>query len=161
MPIYPRTSFVRIHRGSKPTARVMSHHGEVKAVIKYMPWLEVYEKEKPFTILIDVPKGGDREDRRNNNIRFEEKSQSFSNVRGREQEFDLDDHGFVYRRRHFDFDNYTDQASVENTFLSEVEEFLRAEMDGVDQVHFFDWRVIPTLPSCLPALSALRHFWLI
>lgn len=111
----------------------------VKASIKYIKWQDLYEREKPFQIFIDIPK--DAVDQRYNNLEFENKEEIFFDVRGREQEFGLDDHGFTYRHHHFEFDDFEDRTSVESRYLPMVEQFLRNELEDVGKVFFFDWRV--------------------
>lgn len=118
---------------------VLEEPQQIDATIKYMQYLELYEKEKPYQILIDIPE--DAGDRRYNNIKFEQKEQTFRNVRGHERSFDLDDHGFTYRSHDFNFDNYEHRQSVERVYLPKVERFLKAEVEGIDKVFFFDWRV--------------------
>lgn len=111
----------------------------VKASIKYIKWQELYEKEKPFQIFIDIRK--DAVDQRYHNLVFENKQETFFNIRGREQEFRLDDHGFAYHHHHFNFDDYEDRVSVESSYLPQVESFIRNEVEEVDKVFFFDWRL--------------------
>lgn len=111
----------------------------VKASIKYIKWQQLYEREKPFQIFIDIPK--DAVDQRYNNLVFEDKEETFFNVRGREHEFGLNNHGFTYRRHHFEFDDFENRTSVESRYLPLVEQFMRSELEDVGKVFFFDWRV--------------------
>lgn len=109
------------------------------ATVKFMLWLELYEKEKPFQILIDVPE--DSADQTHNNQQFERKEQIFRNTRGQENSFDFDAHGFTYRFHDSDFDDFEDQQRVESVYLPKVESLLRKGVEGIDRVLFFDWRV--------------------
>ena len=112
---------------------------EAVSNIKYIKQLELYEREKPFQILIDIPKTAP--DQRYTNLVYEDKEETFYDVRGKEQRFSLDDHGFTYRHHDFEFDEYEDRDSVEANYLPKIEQFIRAEVEDVDKVFFFDWRV--------------------
>lgn len=127
-------------RQQKVETNVKQGPNEVTASIKFMKWIPLYETEKPFQILIDLPE--DAADKRHNNLAFEWQEQTFRNFRGQDfKSFNLDDHGFTFRKQHFNFDNYTDQGAVERDYFPQLEKFLRREVDGVDRVFFFDWRV--------------------
>ena len=107
--------------------------------IKYIKFLELYKREKPFSILIDIPKNAP--DQRYTNVVYEDREETFHDVRGKEQTFSLNDHGFTYRHHNFEFDDYEDREAVEAGYLPKVEQFIRAEVEDVDKVFFFDWRV--------------------
>ena len=111
----------------------------VKASIKYIRWQQLYEREKPFQIFVDIPP--DAADQRYNNLVFENKEETFHNIRGQERKFSLNGHGFTFRHYDFDFDDFEDRASVESIYLPKVEKFIKAEIEDVDKVFFFDWRV--------------------
>lgn len=107
--------------------------------IKYIKDLDLYRKEKPFQILIDIPK--DAPDQRFTNLVYEDKEELFRDVRGKEDTYSLDDHGFTYRHRNFGFDKYEDRSAVEAYYLPKIEQFIEDEVEDVDKVFFFDWRV--------------------
>ncbi|MCJ1434733.1 hypothetical protein MMC27_004103 [Xylographa pallens] len=109
------------------------------STIKYIKELELYEREKPFQILIDIPKSAP--DQRYTNLVYEDREETFHDVRGKETTFTLNDHGFTYRRHNFEFDDYEDREAVEANYLPKVEEFIKAEVEDVDKVFFFDWRL--------------------
>lgn len=60
---------------------------------KYIKWLDLYKKEKPFQIFIDIPKTAP--DQRFTNLSYEEREETFRDVRGQEESFTLNDHGFA------------------------------------------------------------------
>lgn len=107
--------------------------------IKYIKDLELYKREKPFQILIDIPK--DAPDQRYTNLDYEDREEKFHDVRGKEQMYSLDDHGFAYRHHDFAFDEYENRAAVEANYLPKIEHFIKKEIQDVDKVFFFDWRV--------------------
>ena len=111
----------------------------VAVTLQFLDWQDLYETEKPFQIFIDVPK--DAEDPRDTNLVFKSVDVKFHNVRGQSDEFTLDDHGFMYRQHTTAVSDFTDRKVVVDDYLPEVEALLRKEVEGVDRVFFFDWRV--------------------
>jgi len=107
--------------------------------IRYLKNLELYKREKPFQILIDIPE--DAPDQRSTNLEYEDKEVEFQDVRGKEQAYTLNDHGFTYRHYDFGFDEYEDREAVEKRYLPKVEDFIRKEVDEVDKIFIFDWRL--------------------
>jgi hypothetical protein len=111
----------------------------IKVSLKFLKWQELYEVEKPFQIFIDIPK--DAKDQRDTNLVFETVDIDASNVRDCLQDLSIDTHGFMYRSRPTTFTDFTNKPAVEALYLPEVEKILREELDNVDRVFFFDWRV--------------------
>lgn len=107
--------------------------------IKYIKRLDLYKKEKPFQIFIDIPKTAP--DQRFTNLLYEEREETFRDVRGKEENFTLNDHGFAYYHHDFGFDDYENREAVEANYLPKLEDFLRAKVEDVGKVLFFDWRV--------------------
>lgn len=123
--------------------------------IKYIKDLELYEREKPFHILINIPP--DAPDQRHTNLEYEDREEVFHDVRGKEQDFNLDDHGFTYRHHDFCFEEYENRAAVEANYLPKIEQFLRAEVQDVDKVFFFDWRVLSLCRYCHPLSTEFTY----
>lgn len=117
----------------------METHDEV-ITFQYIVWQDLYLKEKPFQLFLDIP--SDAPDQRKTNIEFEHKEVVVQDIRANEETFSLDSHGFMVRRSGT-LSSLVDMTttSVESIYLPAVEEFLRAEVEGVDRVFFFDWRV--------------------
>ncbi|KAI0406995.1 methyltransferase CmcJ [Xylaria palmicola] len=116
--------------------------GTVTAAVNYIKKLPIYEKEKPFQILIPIPP--DAEDPRTSNIEFEEREQIFNDIRGQAEQFNLDDHGFqiVHAPTALHPFDAANQDFIKTRYLPEVEEILRKHVPGgFDRVLFFDWRV--------------------
>lgn len=115
--------------------------GTVTAEVLYLKKLPLYTKEKPFQLF--VPPAADAVDKRADNLEFEAKEQTFVDIRGREDEFSLDTHGFqtgVYPTR-LDSDMFGDRETVETRYFDEVREILKDVEGGYDEVFLFDWRV--------------------
>ena len=115
---------------------------DLAITLQFLQWQDLYKTEKPFQIFINVPK--DAKDPRNTNLLFESVNVKVLDVRGQSGKYTLDDHGFIYRQHTTSISSFTDRKSVVDNYLPEVEALLRKEIDGVDRVFFFDWRVYRT-----------------
>lgn len=111
----------------------------IRAELKFLKWQQLYELEKPFQIFINIP--DDAKDRRTTNLNFENVQVELTDARTLTTQPSLDEHGFVYRHHEIASLDYTDRKEVESIYLPELESLLKTELDGVDQVFFFDWRV--------------------
>ena len=115
--------------------------GIVTAEIQYLKRLPLYTKEKPFQLF--VPVATDAVDTRSTNLEFEAKEQTFEDVRGREEIFSLDEHGFQFgvHPTKLGPELFGDRDAVETRYFDEVKEILRDIEGGYDEVFLFDWRV--------------------
>ncbi|KAK4455291.1 hypothetical protein QBC34DRAFT_389712 [Podospora aff. communis PSN243] len=108
---------------------------------QYLQWQELYETEKPFQILLDIPE--DSPEQRRHNLVFEDGPvETVHDVRGRESEYSLDKNGFTYIKRASNMapDDFTNRDKVTNVFLPELEAMLKETLDDVDQVFIYDYR---------------------
>ena len=112
-----------------------------KASIQYLKWDPLFNKEKPFHVFMDIPL--DAKDQRVTNITFEDHDVEFHDIRGCEETFSLDTNGFMVRKHQPDAMHFASREAVESQYLPEIEHFLKREVDEVDRVCFFDWRVRP------------------
>lgn len=110
-----------------------------RASILYLRWDKLFEKEKPFHVFREIPPNA--KDQRVTNITFEQKVVEFHNIREREELFELDTHGFMIRHHQPELSNFANKQAVESLYLPEVEKLLKRELDRVDHVCIFDWRV--------------------
>jgi hypothetical protein len=55
----------------------------------------------------------------------------------------IDEKGFVYRKHKtkVPVEGFLSRETVEKDYLPEVEELIKGELEGVDRLFFFDWRV--------------------
>ncbi|KAL9598501.1 MAG: hypothetical protein Q9219_004474 [cf. Caloplaca sp. 3 TL-2023] len=113
--------------------------------LSFLDWQELYESEKPFQIFIDIPE--DAEDQRDTNLVFKPASVLVQDVRGHVANFSLDTHGFIYREHTAKTTDFTNRESVERTYLPEIEDLLKREVEGVDRIFFFDWRLRKNAPE--------------
>lgn len=54
--------------------------GDVIATLNYLQKLDIYQHEKPFEILMEIP--ADAKDQRQNNTKFEARYQTIHDIRG-------------------------------------------------------------------------------
>ena len=112
---------------------------DLEVTLKFLDWQELYSREKPFQIFIDVP--DDAVDQRSSNLVFRNVEVPLKDVRTVPEDFSLDVNGFVYRKYKSSFSNILNRDTVETTYLPEIEAILRQELLGVDRIFIFDWRV--------------------
>ena len=68
--------------------------------------------------------------------------QTITDIRGREADFDTDEHGFAVAKWGFPRDiDYASVSEVEGRYREEVERMLRKTVGGVDEVVCFNWKV--------------------
>ncbi|KAI1143250.1 hypothetical protein F5Y05DRAFT_408700 [Hypoxylon sp. FL0543] len=119
-------------------------HGEMKANIGFLQWDDLYNIEKPFQITTDIPV--DAEDKRSSNLSFETKRKLIRDIRHLEAPPILDDCGFTLRHRPSRLIDFSSKEKITSTYLPEVEEVIRSELDNVEKVFIFDWRLRSSEP---------------
>ena len=114
---------------------------EEKATLQYLKWQKLYETEKPYQLFSTVTKQ-ELPVRGATNLEWTEgEVETIHDVRGRISQFTLDKNGFAFRTSPTDFRHFESTERIEQIYPPEVEDILRREVDGVDQIHFFDWRI--------------------
>ena len=102
--------------------------------------MPLYDTEKPFQIFINIP--DDATDKRTTNLAFENVKVEVQDVRQfPTTHFQLNQHGFTYCSHHLQPDQLMNQTSIEDLYLPEMESLIRVNLEDVDRVFFFDWRV--------------------
>lgn len=114
------------------------------AAIQFVKWQPLYEKEKPFQLFLDLPP--DVADQRKTNLVFETKQVDIKDIRGEEHNFTLDGNGFAYGTIQ-GFHDIDSKDEVVQRYLPAVEDLLRQQVEGVDRVFIFDWRVRTSFKS--------------
>ena len=114
---------------------------EEKATLQYLKWQDLYETEKPYQLFSAVTQH-DLPVRGATNLEWTEGDvESIHDVRDIISQFALDKHGFAFRKAPTNFRDFESTEQIEKIYLPEVEDILKLEIEGVDQVHFFDWRI--------------------
>jgi hypothetical protein len=119
-----------------------------KTQFLYLKGLDLYTREKPFQVFLDIPK--ESPDQRKSNLVYEDgPTEVVHDVRGHESEFSIDTNGFTFIKHQSKLSNeqFEDTRAVEDIYLPECLNLLKENLDGVDRVHFFDWRA-----SALPRM---------
>lgn len=110
----------------------------VRASVQFLKWQDLYNKEKPFNIFLDIPL--EAKEQRKTNLVFEDIEIPIEDIRGNEHNFTLDNHGFMTTRLPR-FIGSLDTETVQNKHLPAVERLLKEKVEGADRVFIFDWRV--------------------
>ena len=112
---------------------------DVRAEVRYAVWSDLFKSEKPFEVFVGLPE--DAKDCRKSNVVFENTETLVRDVRGKEDQFTLNENGFKYCKHRTAVENFDQQDVVKEKYLPEMEAFIRKEVEDVDRVFFFDWRV--------------------
>ena len=119
---------------------------DVQATIQFIKWQDLYKREKPFITFLDLPT--DHKEQRKSNVDFEDIRVRISDIRGMEDAFQLDIHGFMIAQ----LPPYTgslDTATIRESHLPAVEKLLKSKVEEADRVFIFDWRVRAKLCTLL------------
>jgi hypothetical protein len=120
----------------------MAQSHDLTSAFDYLVWDPLYQREKPFQVLTDIPK--ESADQRKDNLSFKTgPPETIHDVRGHEQSYSLDRHGFAYikHRTKFSIAELHNGGIVQQQYFAECEEILRGHLNGVDKIRIFDWRV--------------------
>ena len=112
-----------------------------RAILVYLKWQELYETEKPYQLFSAVTEQ-ELPVRGATNLEWMKGDvEIIHDARGIISQFTLDKNGFAFCETPTSFRAFESTEQVEKKYLPEVENILRREVEGVDQVHFFDWRI--------------------
>ncbi|KAK3674943.1 hypothetical protein LTR78_005287 [Recurvomyces mirabilis] len=119
----------------RPSAR------DINVQLMYLKDDPLYKTVKPVQI---TPNFADQNDR--TNVRLAPGQQEvLHDVRGRHGEllgdFSLDDHGFTYIKSPTAFKDWSSQPNIAQDYLPELEALLEREVDGCDEILFYDARI--------------------
>jgi hypothetical protein len=112
--------------------------------VQFLKWTNLYLKEKPFQMFVGINLNA--KGQCYSNLQFEERSITVENIRGYEESFELDKHGFIVRRFPKGalclLDPIISKENVVSNYFPAVDKLLRTEVEGVDRTFLLDWRVI-------------------
>jgi hypothetical protein len=114
---------------------------DVQVQLMYLKNDPIYQHVKPIQI---TPNFADKDHR--TNVRLEPgPAETLHDVRGHGGyelgDFTLDDNGFQYVKAPTSFTQWTSQPAIGQYYLPELEELLKREVDGCDEVMFYDARI--------------------
>jgi len=108
-----------------------------KTTLVYAVDRELYNREKPYHVLSHCPDGGP-----STNLEWRlGDTEEVLNIRGSDDRFTLDDHGFCFRQDTTQFSDWETPREVETQYLPSVEQLLKICVSGADEIKIFDWRV--------------------
>lgn len=120
------------------------------ASFEYLQWQPLFEKQKPYEVFIPRASFGNRQDIPRSNLAFETREVPIRDIRGSEDSFKLDIHGFEIVKHATGVENLKIREAVLGKYIAEMEAFLKAHLgDEGLRTFCFDHRV------CSPALSLL------
>ena len=120
----------------------------LSATLDFISPLDLYKTQKPYRIFSqDLTAHG----RPRSNIELENHQGIFiQDIRGREDQFSLDEHGFQPISHTINFNAFDDPARISGEFLDQVEELILNKIPGVKGSYLYDWKVSA---SCRISLS--------
>jgi hypothetical protein len=122
---------------------------DIETKLTYLQWQTSYTETRPYRIAQFGRKKTKNEQKKPHNLIFQkgEDIEVIRDIKGmkEDQKFTLEANGFVYRRYPPPWSttpkDYWDPEQIRNVFLPECEAILRNEIEGVDRVFIFDWKV--------------------
>jgi hypothetical protein len=114
--------------------------GNEEARFHYLEWRDLFRREKPYEIFINLPPEQDHVPRTNLSFKRAPIAHTVHDVRGHEQEFDLDTHGFTWRSHSCSVEKLRDDNFITAEYLPQMEQFIKSNVEGADRIVFFDWR---------------------
>ena len=109
-----------------------------QTTLRYIKDLELYQKEKPYYFSKLIPTGLN-----DTNIEYEEgPEQRIADVRGHEEQFTLDDHGFCFLKWEPPKVDWDSESDIVTTYLPAVQALVTQHLGpGLISCEIFDWRV--------------------
>lgn len=114
--------------------------GALIASFDYLVWNPSFQKGVPVKVLLNGTAGAESKDLL---VYKTGPPETVVDVRGREEQYSLDSHGFRYLKHcsQYSVSELHNVQIVQRHYLAECEAILKDCLDGVDRVHLFDWRV--------------------
>ncbi|KAH9822906.1 hypothetical protein Tdes44962_MAKER00734 [Teratosphaeria destructans] len=110
---------------------------DIKVRLQYLKDDPIYRSVKPVQI---TPNFADKEKRTNVKLESGE-LETIVDVRGLDESFTLDQNGFRYVKAPTRFEQWSSQPRIAEEYLPELESLLKREVDGCDEIYFYDARI--------------------
>lgn len=111
---------------------------DVTTQFSYFQWKDLYKKEKPYYLYIDHPEDMPRANFETSHGPVE----TVRNLRGLENQFNLDDNGFTVKHQQFSLE-VINQETVTKQYLPSLEKLINETIGEDCEIVWFDWRVRP------------------
>ena len=134
-PLVTTTPPAKIESRTKVECRC--HQGQdVTVQLQYLKDDPIYRTTKPIQITPNFPLDS------RTNVQVESGPlETINDVRGRAEEFTLDANGFRYLHAPTKYKDWSSQPQIAKEYLPELEGLLKREIDGCDEVIFYDARI--------------------
>lgn len=115
--------------------------GDAVVQLRFLEPLDKYQHEKPYRLFVGKPDEADI-----TNVSLETISNiPVHDVRGEEEKYELDEHGFQFVTYDPEFTAFHDEQQIEFQYLPQVKQMILEKVPYAEKVFVFDWRVwIPT-----------------
>ncbi|KAK5006470.1 hypothetical protein LTR28_006458, partial [Elasticomyces elasticus] len=124
-------------------AHEVSKTKDVNVKLQYLASDPLYKKVKPLQV---VPGYLDCDGKSNVYLQPGE-TETIHDIRGKENEFSLDKNGFRYVKSKTNFEEWNSQPKIGEVYLQEMEDLLRNQLEGCDEIMFFDARLRQSGPK--------------
>ncbi len=121
---------------AKTTQQSGSASKDITVRLQYLENDPLYDTTKPVQVTPPFP----RSDQTNVHLK-PGPDETLYDVRGRQSSFTLDDNGFCYVHAPTKFNKWSSQPAIAKEFLPEMEELLKREIEGCDEIIFYDARI--------------------
>ncbi|CAH0044609.1 unnamed protein product [Clonostachys solani] len=113
--------------------------------LNYIQNSDLFLRQKPYEILSEVPDGCEK----SNFQLMTGHAETIHDIRGYEDQFDLDNHGFQVVRHTLETTEF-DENTIKREYIPAIETLLKGTDPGTE-VHVFDWRLrSSSLPTPQP-----------
>ncbi|EEP78484.1 predicted protein [Uncinocarpus reesii 1704] len=114
--------------------------GTITAQLNFLKPIDSYKTEKPYWLFIGKPETAPDVDL--TNVVTETVTDiPVHDVRGHEEKYSLDEHGFQFIKHNQTFQAFEDEERIKTEFLPQVEKVIRENVPYVERVLVYDWRV--------------------
>lgn len=108
------------------------------ARLNYALRLPIYETEKPYRIVSDLP---GEYPKTNVDFQLAPQPEIIHDLRGKEHLFNLDSHGFQIISHDSAVADWSDRATIESVYIPEAVELYKKYLAEADEVYVYNWRV--------------------
>jgi hypothetical protein len=109
------------------------------AAFEYLRADKLFETEKPYEILINLP--DEKKNLPRSNLTFSKEDVEISDIRSVQYEADLDTHGFAWKNHATAVVDFNDRTIIQDVYIPEVKSFLKSNFPEANDIFVFDWRV--------------------
>ncbi|KAF5228607.1 hypothetical protein FAUST_10975 [Fusarium austroamericanum] len=114
--------------------------GDTVADLCFIKDLQLYKREKPYLLFVGKPASAEHE--KHTNVELETVSNvPVHDVRGRQHEYTIDEHGFQFVTHQQMFSDFDNENLISQHYLREVEKVISKNIPYANRVLVFDWRL--------------------